>query len=218
MSIVRATVTFDHVSALPEDQVVNTFHFDSGTLLRSTATNWDAIDAALIDFYTHTQTTGGLKVVNLLSRNMVGTATIRQYDLGDAKPRVPVRVTAMPFSPQLTDNALPEEVALVMSFSGPLLSGTVAARRRGRVYLGPINGNRNGSDGRPTTVTLQTIQQAGGRLINDAGTIWAVYSPTSDPNPTFSTVGLFVDHGWVDNGWDTQRRRGRAATSRLTFV
>jgi hypothetical protein len=40
---------------------------------------------------------------------------------------------------------------------------------------------------------------------------WVVYSPTDDAYHE-------VANGWVDNAWDTQRRRGYKPTSRTTFT
>jgi hypothetical protein len=40
---------------------------------------------------------------------------------------------------------------------------------------------------------------------------WAVYS-------TVNATGVEVTNGWVENAWDTQRRRGRIATVRTVFI
>jgi len=40
---------------------------------------------------------------------------------------------------------------------------------------------------------------------------WVVYSPTNG-----NTVN--VDNGWVDNAFDTQRRRGLAVTARTNWT
>jgi len=47
---------------------------------------------------------------------------------------------------------------------------------------------------------------------------WAVYSPTTDAVDTIDNAFNDVLDGWVDNAFDTQRRRGPAATTRITWT
>lgn len=39
---------------------------------------------------------------------------------------------------------------------------------------------------------------------------WRIWSPTNNNS-------VLIDNGWVDNAWDTQRRRGVEATARTIF-
>jgi len=82
------------------------------------------------------------------------------------------------------------------------------------VYLPFFGETGNDTDGRPTPAMVTALAAAGGALLtaSTAAATWAWL--------TYSTVApgyTQVVNGWVDNEWDTQRRRGRAATSRTTF-
>ncbi len=139
---------------------------------------------------------------------------IQSYDLDDPTPRYPVLETTHSLSPDNT-GSLPPEVAICLSFQAPRTSGVAQARRRNRVYLPFLKASTNGSDGRPTATLLNDIDAAATALLAASGPTsgdwqWVIYSPTDD------AVDL-VDNGWIDNEWDTQRRRGREATSRVTF-
>lgn len=137
------------------------------------------------------------------------------YDRADPKPRAPKLEGAWSFTQVPTGNALPPEVAIVLSFQGLRLSGTNQARRRGRVYLGPVASANNTADGRPTTATTTLIGNTAAALLaaSDAAPtwLWTVHSGLL-PQDTEIT------DGWVDNEWDTQRRRGRKPTIRTTYT
>jgi len=82
------------------------------------------------------------------------------------------------------------------------------------VYLGPLRTSAmqtsNGlGDVRPTTVFLTAVKNAAGRLMNDSATNWAVFSPTDN-------IAREVVSAYVDDAFDTQRRRGASPLSRLT--
>lgn len=136
------------------------------------------------------------------------------YDLTDPEPRAPVQEGTWSLASAPAGTALPPEVSLCLSYQAPKISGVPQARRRGRIYLGPFN-TASSSAGRPSaTLITQTI--ALGQKVLDDGVAsagdwnWAVYS---------SILGGTADvtNGWVDNEFDTQRRRGRVATTRTVF-
>lgn len=139
---------------------------------------------------------------------------IESYDLDDPTPRYPVLTTTHSLSPDNT-GALPPEVSICLSFQAAQISGTPQARRRNRVYIPFLKSSTNGSDGRPTTTLTNALDTAATTLLAASGTgisdwAWVVYSPTDG-------TGDFIDNGWIDNEWDTQRRRGREATTRTLF-
>jgi len=103
---------------------------------------------------------------------------------------------------------------MVLSFKGVPSAGVSLGSQRGRVYIGPLRQSNIGTDGRPTAGAITTLRDAGQALLDasDANTeyTWAVWSPTlQDITP--------IVRGHLDNEYDTQRRRGRRATSRSTF-
>lgn len=190
-------------SGVPNDAVINTWHVEVEDL--STGLT-DAI-AALDDFYGD--------VSSVFSQNVdFANATFTAYKMSDPEPRAPTAVVAStPHTSGTT--ALPSELAICLSFQGSRISGTSQARRRGRVYLGPLMNVQNTTT---STVilnsTVDQIRDAAATLLAasdaDADWRWCVYSTVNDALVT-------VSNGWVDNAFDIQRRRGITATQRLTF-
>jgi hypothetical protein len=111
-----------------------------------------------------------------------------------------------------------------LSFQGAQESGANMRRRRGRLYLPPMDTSSLSLVGGRVTVaapTVTTIVNAADAMLNMSSTLglqWAVFSPT-----TLAETGSYdaafedVTNGWVDNEWDIQRRRGTVAQSRTLF-
>lgn len=207
MPTVRALVEIPNISALPEDVSTNTLHFLTDNLLQATL---DAIHAALTAFYQEFDT--------YLSTRCGPTATVTYYDLGDPTPRVPIFTDTIALAINGAQDALPDEVALCLSFQAAPASGVNQARVRGRLFLGPLGDSSAGATSttanRPTNNALVAIAAAADGLMIAGGPAedwqWVVYSPTNDD------VAV-IEEGWVDNAYDTQRRRGVAPTSRVTW-
>lgn len=182
----------------------NTWHFNADDV-----TALGSAHAALVTYYNAVDS-----YFSNLTSAAVGGLEIVGYDDEDTPPRAPVLRTPGTLVPAAGD-PLPTEVSLCMSFQGTRLSGTPQARRRGRIYLPFMVEASNDSSGRPGTAFINAVVAAGAALLaasDAAGTwSWVTYSSVA---PGYATV---VD-GWVDNEWDTQRRRGRDATSRTTFT
>lgn len=212
MANVRVQVEFDSTTGLPEDRYVNTFHMNVATP--------DAADGALIvgnlqRFY-DLDTGGALSAIaDYLSPVMAGTAVVKCYDLADPIPRVPFYTGALTIAGN-TGQALPEEVAVVLSYQGARVSGISQASRRGRLYIGPLSTSAQaaGAPTRPSAGFRTVLGVAASRLVTDAttdGHVWIVWSPTL-------ASAADVTDGWVDNAFDTQRRRGAAATTRTLWT
>jgi hypothetical protein len=163
--------------------------------------------------------TGFIKVSDLLSPVLTrGTPVheVRVYDMGLPMPRQPV--FTLLFAMTATTNAvpIPSEVALVLSLRAPIPSGGVAGRYRGRIYLGPLNGNVTSTgtvvagDIRPSLGSREGLLEAGRMMLAGAAeTIaWSVFSGMD--NATRRITRLVVD-----DAFDTQRRRGAKPTTRL---
>lgn len=139
---------------------------------------------------------------------------VKIYDLGDPEPRAPVSEFQWGLTTATSGSPLPTEVALCLSYQAAKMSGQPQARRRGRVYLGSLNAACVDAQGRPTSTVLTAWAKFGDDLLtaSDASADW-----TWGQRSTM-TVGLApVANGWVDNEFDTQRRRGRKPTSRTVF-
>lgn len=136
----------------------------------------------------------------------------KSYDLADPEPRVPVLVGSATLAPAGTA-PLPPEVSLCLSFQAVKASGQPQASRRNRVFLPFLDETQNSTDGRPSPTLVTGVANAADALwdASEAASDWSwiVHSPIGGD--------LAIVDGWVDNEWDTQRRRGRPATSRTVF-
>lgn len=141
--------------------------------------------------------------------------TYKWYDMADLVPRAPVLEGAWNLTSAPVQPGLPPEVSLCMSFQGERISGVPQARRRGRLYLPFMAQSNIGTDGRPLPAMITAIAAAADTFVTSSkGTGTWDWIVLSDINPTDASI---VDNGWIDNEWDTQRRRGRVATTRNTF-
>lgn len=194
MAIWRAQVEISAASGLPEDKVVNTFHFEGS----ETATDLANIDDMLSDFYDANNATGRL-FARYSSGSISNQVAIKIFCLADPEPREP-RGEFFHTWTRGTGTTLPAEVALCMSYQAAPLAGESQRRRRGRIYLGPFLATTNVS-GRPQQELRQIISEAAEnlRLAANASVTWQVAG------------------GWVDNAWDSQRRRGVKATERIEW-
>lgn len=213
MGQIFCQVTLPARSLLPEDNAINTFSFTGVAPVEDQA--GIALDR-LRDFYNEAAGTATQPIKNYFApTHNPGNMRIKVYDYDDPEPRTPILDESLGVtspSPVATQN-LPSEVALCTSFSAPPQSGEPQARRRGRIFLGPLNtgagAGNNDQYSRPVGAFITTVVQACKELSSEApiGAQWAVYSRR---NQSF----VLVDRGWVDNAWDTQRRRGVNRTAR----
>jgi hypothetical protein len=206
MSILRATAAWDSITALPKDRVVNTFHFVSQATPPG-PTEFNDVAAAVKNFYdgVHFTSSG---VAAILSSRITGTYTLKVFNLDDPEPRVPVHlevVASTAFS--AAGPPLPTEVAICGSYQAAASSGSPQARRRGRIYIGPLPQACVTSTGMVRTNEQLIIRRAMRALVNDTATNWAVYSRRDN-------AGYLVSNGWVDDAFDIQRRRGVSALVR----
>jgi hypothetical protein len=232
MAVLRAQVTFAHDSGLPRDQSTNVWHFN-GPADAPTLTD---IAGRLYDFYSLPPDVGVLEVGSWFSPVLSGLYRIRIYDVTEEPAGAPIFDNAgyqLP-APSINDG-FPSEVAVCMSFEGAPAAGLVQTRRRGRIYLGPLNRSAgamvNGIP-RPVAGFRDSLTLAAQKLATDVDDTaeWVVYSrpyagreaiprvnkpdlPAIAARPG-TTVG--IDRVWVDDAFDTQRRRGERPTGRGT--
>jgi hypothetical protein len=216
--IVEAQVIFEADTALAQDRAINVWHFMSAGGNQPLAVDTAALEANLIDFYTGIHTGSTNAISNFISADRSGIWEIKMYDLEDAKPRAPIR-DSFPTAFTTGATAYPSEVSLCLSYQAQRLSGFAQASRRGRLYIGPLSTATGVSTtGIPVTTAngiVATLAAAGtamaGKSPTTNGFVWCIYSPK------FNT-GAVVTDGWVDNAFDTQRRRGLKATSRTLWT
>jgi hypothetical protein len=196
-------------SGLPEDRFVNTFFFRKDTL--TTGDFYSAVTAQLRDFYFAIPSGASRTLASFMSGFLEDRLELRFYDLGQQPPREPhiEQITDVAFSG--SNSGLPLEVALCLSY----YADRNLPRQRGRIYLGPFNnGAAAGQMGKPAADLIQTVSKLGPDLLSIGG-------PESDATwVQLSRVAAQtreVTAGWVDNAFDTQRRRGEAADARTTW-
>lgn len=210
MPIVRAQVIFQGGTGIPEDRFINTWHFDAATY---NGTLTDSIEQKLTNFYTAVNTPQTVPVGYYLSEFVSRNVEIRMYNLDDPEPRVPTFGGFVLAAAPAGEN-LPEEVAVVVSLEAP---PPITRNRRGRLYIGPLNANcltdaTGATPTRPNADMRNVLAAAATRVLNEnvepGG--WVIWSPTTGTSAP-------VASGFIDNAFDTQRRRGPDATTRTIF-
>lgn len=214
-SIVRVNAVFEAASGLPEDRSINVWHFNCddavpGGGITDLANVFDMLE----DFYLTTPTGGANSTKDWLSKLVAGPFELKAYNLSDPSPRVPIGTRSLSFTTSGT--AMPSEVAFKISAKGVIVSGDIPARHKGGVFIGPLNtAGLDTATGRPTAAmilgmrrSLRDLVEASIASINNK---WAIYS-------TADNLAYDVEDGWVDNAFDTQRRRGNAPTARSLWA
>jgi hypothetical protein len=205
-------------SGRPEDAAINVWHFWS--LPDDPQDAVEDINANVQTFYSSIE---GLYCANTIT----GEFHLKMYDLADPEPRAVIaEYDGATLSPT-TGDGLPTECAVCLSFGGAPGSGLNAKRRNGRLYIGPLsNGVTSTIDGSvivsaPTVTALvdAAVGVIGYPTITHA---WSVFSPTAAgaqpwDEATLEAATTFVTRGFVNNSFDTQRRRGTVETGRTNF-
>ena len=197
-------------SGLPEDVFVNTWYFRNDDALATPEVVGSAIQSVLAAFYGAVNGSATSALTAFMS-DVLGSALLKIYDLGQALPRYPVYESDTLIVPTSTSGQLPREVSVVGSFysaRGP--------RRRGRHYLGPLVTSAMEQSGTleravPSSALTTAIRESYLNVLNTSENVtWAQVSTTyGEANPVLG--------GWIDNAFDTQRRRGGAPTSRVVW-
>lgn len=200
-------VTIPALSQVAADQIVNTLHFANASLTPDFA----VVKAELMQFYDAWS--------NYRSSFYAWQqARVKFYNLSDAEPRVAVYDELLGLNALVATNGMPQEVALCVSYQGPRQAGQKQARRRGRIFTGPFSvAANNGVAGRPASA-LRTLMADSAennllQITGQAGWEWVVHSRVA-PAASADTI---VTDGWVDDSWDTQRRRGNRPSARTVF-
>jgi hypothetical protein len=210
-----AQVSIDRLNGLPEDIVTNTFYFRTTTPTIPDS-DMDSIKDKIVNFYTFLHASTGKSIQMFMSAVLAtGTQTnahLKVYNLADLKPR-PVIFKHDFFINAAGGAPLPEEVAVCLSYNAGPLAGADPRSRRGRLYIGPLNTSATsntivGGGTRPTDAFLNTLVEAGLKMMGDTTVEWCVRSQK------FQTLAEIV-RVWADDAWDTQRRRGPDPTKRM---
>jgi hypothetical protein len=212
MAFIRTMFVGHGPSNLPEDRVVNVFHFATSA---DYTISLPLVETAVVEFYnTVAGSPAPAKAVgSYLSPWVQRAVELRSYDLEEVKPRTP---TVLPFTLPAVEpgGGLPEEVAVVCTLHGTP-PPAVGPRTRGRIYIGPLamaamQLGAATAPARPLPAFKDVLKFALERLVNNSPG-WAIRSVT--PVQNF----VAIDQGYIDDAFDTQRRRGPRTTSRLLF-
>jgi hypothetical protein len=190
-----------------------------------------AMQTALGDFYNGVDSGSSRSLAMFISPAISRTIapTMKTYNLdgnldGTAHGS-PIDERSLPLLSDPTSGqiALPSEVAVAITWRANYgadaefsPNSRPRARDRGRVFIGPLNAGMITGD--PLTAaasmaatTMGTFGHAGARLMNASGPDLVVWSRKNAGVKLVTSVQ-------VDNAFDTQRRRGEKASSRLTYT
>lgn len=201
-------VTIPNKSAIPDDSFVNTWTFSTQSL--SEPASSDVIGQGLLAFYNEI-TTFYSSVADLQNTQ------VQIYALADPEPRTPISEGILPVNAAAGGTLLPNEVALCLSFHALYVSGESQARRRGRLYLGPLN------TGATTTTDAPSGPMASPLFIDALEDATAALQTALTANGSHCVYSRAdnacrpVDKYFVQNDMDTQRRRGPAPTVRRVW-
>lgn len=216
MTILRAQVTIPYTSGLPRDVSVNTWSM----FAPSESENYEAMDLALGRFYTVPPTGETRSVTEYYSsavRRASASASVHFYDIENPGPPLYGGPSFNPDTP-LSATSLPLEVALCTTLVAGTPTDVPIRSRRGRIFLGPFIAGAVDSTYPPKPVSelLAIVAKATERLMEEITAIagglhrLVIWSPTRDNH-------YDVSGGWVDNEFDTQRRRQVDATARTEW-
>jgi hypothetical protein len=220
----RTVCTFPHSTGLPEDAVVNTFSW-IGTNGGGRTADAAVITTGLNTFYAAVKSF-------LSSQYAWNSGTYEYIDMADGQPRIPFKTDSAALGTLSTTNSdMPAEISLCCSYRATPTSGLNSRRRRGRIFLGPL---QFGAGDWPVqaSVNVDSIATAFSALLTLTNVSLAVYSRyTHHDVPVGDNIADYPDEVpsllddafvpatqvWVDNAWDVQRRRGPKATYRKTI-
>jgi len=207
----------------PADATMNTWHFKTNDVGSPADQAGDCIAHLAGEFYNN---------IDVYYSNFCsGAVEYKAFDLSDPEPRVPVveGTTTMSVG---DNNGLPCEVAVCLSFQADRVSGTPQARRRGRVYIGPLwaaqtvvadtgSGDMIVDADFRSALATNAAGLAGVFVGSSSGSsiAWCVFSPTMlEDGATLSQASNNVTNGWIDFAIDIQRRRGHAPGGRTLWT
>jgi hypothetical protein len=232
ITLTRAITVLPSLTGVPRDRHMFGLHFLTSDT--PSAADRTALATTLQEFINVAHNGAGSAISGFLGHSVsrgTDAAEVNLYEKTDlagsadfGSPTLETRFTLGPVVPATTP--LPEECAVVVAYHGDLTgvaeeSGLTRpkARRRGRIYLGPLSnvaGSVEAGTNRLRVLSgfMTNLAAAMAFLDTDLAPtpyIWSVYSPTA--GATYPVVG-----GWIDDAFDTQRRRGLSPISRTTFT
>lgn len=200
----KVTVELESATGLPRDAQQNTWWFDGPD--SPSVPQWEQFRSRLVSFYNSWGTSR-----SQLALSGAGRLLARDTELpAPAEPvyESPITVTKQNLPP------LPFDCAAVVTFAAQPVSGIRVQSLRNRIYLGGLTTGPNDPTGRISSSFRTTVATGYNALVSaleaDGEFEHVVYSTKRDEVFT-------VWNAWMDNQWDTQRRRDQKATARSMF-
>nr|CRY97718.1 hypothetical protein [uncultured prokaryote] len=188
------------LASVPADVVINTFVFDKAGLV--TGNGYAEIVERLDTFYYGLTGAQAASVGSYLHNALSGlTYYLRDTDAAKGTPGEEIESDDFTRTSAIS-SSLPPDVALCVSYRA---APPVTARRRGRIYLGPLRGGSTlvDSDGKLLDAAHDNIVAAAEGLSTSSGSNpvrWVVASRAGN-------TAADIVSGYVDSSFDTQRRR-----------
>lgn len=235
--VVSLVARLASTTGLSQDTVENVIHLGSPDPLD--LNDVTAACAIFRDFYIATATGATQDLGNYIGDSIsrgANACSILSYASGDLSGQTPfgspLDTLNFTMSAAAAGTPLPEEVAIVCSYNADLTNIPVSEtnptpppatirpqqRRRGRLYLGPIQATAGSElDGvlRPGSLVRTDLGLAFKQMAEDINALGDIYLGvwSRADEEVWQVVG-----GYVDDAWDSQRRRGVEATLRTSFA
>ena len=206
-----ARVVLTPTTNISRDISTNTYNFYSPVGVD--VSDLDNVVDMLTNLYTVVPPGGNRAIGGYISSSMQREGRIIFYNRDDPHPRAPIFEDTFTMPAPGAGSDLPAEVALVASFQGTRASGVSQARRRGRVFLGPLRAPGTSFLNPPTAMVediVKSFQQLKAESDASISFQWRIWSEANGNS-------VLIDNGWIDNAWDNQRRRGPRPTARTTW-
>lgn len=237
MSVYKVVASLAYQSGLPEDVAINDFYFVKENP-DDTEADIDSLVARLDSFYNDIPA-GGTKslsdYVGIQVSRVAEACSFLVYRSPTIIPVTlpwgsPVGVRSWTLGAGDSASGYPAEVAAALSYHADLTNVPEtqtnpdpppaiirpASRKRGRLYFGPLIPGAGSNEGPNQDASMTTaVRTHFARSMEDLLAAndeldWCVFSPTG------LTVSAVVG-GYVDDAFDTQRRRGTAADVRTSW-
>lgn len=217
-SIIRVEVTLPYTTNLPRDIAMNVFHFTVPDEYGEG--DFIAIAEALEEFYNDNVDGSNTNIARLISPVVSRGENACSMVFSDVQmdPSLPLFQADWTLGAPIATSSLPLEVALCLSIRATPAIPVPIRRRTGRIYLGPLvtTISQTPANEMPNVSSALRGQLALAcqRLI-DPETLdaqaWSIYSRVDD-------AAYEVSGGWIDNEFDTQRRRAQDPTARTVWT
>lgn len=235
----KCTAVLPYITDMPEDTAQNSFYFSSQDGEVDHAAAIAQLGTRVTDFYNgiHAGSANSISdyIGDQVSRN-ANACSVNVYFHDDTEGPAdpwgsPVGVSSWTIGAADAGIPLPAEVAAVMTYHADLTDVPEtapnptpppaiirpASRLRGRLYIGPLQqaaGSESGTNGDlvPSSNFRNTLDAAAQDLFDDNDLDYNWVGASVKDNSFWTVTG-----GYNDNAFDTQRRRGTAPTSRLSW-